>query len=138
MDKKKHRINVTFDEETFQQILNISRRDNISMSEVVRNAALDSITTQVNKENIDQITQIIRTQLRDVLQPSVDRLAALSAKTCVQSATAAYLSAEAINRFVPPSQQEDVASTYEMARRKAVRYTKNRIDLNEGDEQDAT
>lgn len=129
---------MTFEPEMFEQIKQIARKENKPIGAVIRDLIDDSLKMKVTTDNIDLVTQIIRTQLRDVLQPSVDRLAALSAKTCVQSATAAYLSAEAINRFVPPSQQEDVASTYEMARRKAVRYTKNRIDLNEGDEQDAT
>ena len=135
---KKPRIVVTIDEETSMILKNISSKEGKSEAAVVRELIHEALTQRTSNDNLDQITSIIRTQLRDVLQPSVERLAALSAKTCVQSATAAYLSAEAINRFVPPSQQEDVATTYEMARRKAVRYTKNRIDLNEGDETDAT
>lgn len=58
------------------------------------------------------------------MQPSVERLAALSAKTCIQASTAAYLTAETIARFVPDEFQEDVQQVYEDARKKGVRYTK--------------
>lgn len=61
------------------------------------------------------------------MQPSIERLAALSAKTCIQTSAAAYLTAEAIARFVPVELQEDVAAVYEDARKKGVRYTKSRV-----------
>lgn len=101
------------------------------MSEIVREAAIDNLTVRINAENIDMITQIIREQLRDVLKPDIERLAALSAKTCVQSSTAAYLTAETISKFVPLSEQENFRDCYEKARKKGVEYTRRKLDHEE-------
>jgi len=51
-------------------------------------------------------------------------LAALSAETCIQAVTAAYLPAEAILIFDPENRSEEVIITYEEARKKAVQYMK--------------
>lgn len=128
MDTK--RINVTFDLESYNQIRAIAHRENISMSEQLRLWSMDALNGQVNKDNIDLITQIIRNELKVILHPSVERLASLSAKTCVQASTAAYLNAEAINKLVPVELQQDVREAYEMARKKAVIYTKNKGEDN--------
>lgn len=122
----RHRICVTFEESTYNQLNSIAKRENRSVSSVIREYTKESLKVNANVEYIDQITQIIREQLRDVMQPSIERLAALSAKTCVQSATAAYLTAETINKFVPISEQEDFIAVYEAARKKAVEYTKSK------------
>lgn len=128
---KKHRLTVTLDDENYLQIQNIAHKQGKSMSEILRTAAMESLTVSINVENIDMITDIIRTQLRDILQPSVERLATLSAKTCVQAAAAAYLAAEAIGKFVPPAQQEDVVEAYNQARRKGVEYTRRKSETND-------
>ena len=73
------------------------------------------------------ITHIIREQLRDILKPDIERLAALSAKTCVQSSTAAYLTAETISKFVPLQEQEEFRECYEKARKKGVEYTRRKL-----------
>ena len=127
INSKRHRISVTFDEETFKQFEHIAHRENRSISSVIRDYSMESLKVESNTENIDMITKIIREQLRDVMQPSVERLAALSAKTCIQSATAAYLTAETINKFVPLQEQEDFIAVYEAAKKKAVEYTKSKV-----------
>ena len=129
--EKRERISPSFDLETYKKIEHFAHCNNKSMSEQVRDWAIEGLNTEVNKENLDMITQIIREQLRDVLQPSIERLATLSAKTCVQASTAAYLNAEAINKFVPIELQQDVMETYEQARKKGILYTKGRIDNEE-------
>lgn len=123
---KKHRITITLDDQTYEQIRNIAHKENKSMSEVMRAAAMETLVVKINTENLDLITNIIREQLRDVMQPQVERLATLSAKTCVQAATAAYLNAETIARLVPPALQEDVEEIYDKARKKGVEYTKRK------------
>lgn len=131
---KKHRITITLDDKTYLQVRNLAHKENKSMSEVVRSAAMESLVVKINSENIDLITSIIREQLRDVMQPQVERLATLSAKTCVQAATASYLTAESIARLVPPALQEDVEEIYEKARKKGVEYTRRKAetrDLND-------
>lgn len=116
------RINVTFDDEAFRQIKLIAHKEGKSMSEVVREWTYDRLDGELGKNNVDFICRLIREQLKDVLQPHIDRLAAISAKGGVQSATAAYLTAETIARFVPTELQEDVQEVYIQARKKAVKY----------------
>jgi len=122
------RINVAFEAEAYEQIRLLAAKQHTSMSEVVRNWALQGLSGDLNADNIGLITNIIRTQLQDVMRPSIERLASLNAKTCVQSGTAAYLSAEAILKFVPASRQQEVEEAYELARKKAIAYLKGRTN----------
>ena len=121
------RINATFEVSDYEQIRNLAHKEGRTMSEIVREAAIDNLTVRINAENIDMITHIIREQLRDILKPDIERLAALSAKTCVQSSTAAYLTAETISKFVPLQEQEEFRECYEKARKKGVEYTRRKL-----------
>lgn len=121
------RINVTFEVSDYEQIRNLAHKEGRTMSEIVREAAIDNLTVRINAENIDMITHIIREQLRDILKPDIERLAALSAKTCVQSSTADYLTAETISKFVPLQEQEEFRECYEKARKKGVEYTRRKL-----------
>jgi len=120
------RINVQFDPDTYAQIKMLAHKEGKTMSEVVRDWTEERLHGEINAQNIALITDIIRSQLSAVLQPSVDRLAALTAKTCVQSSAAAYLTAEALSKFVDESKRMDYEEAYEKARKKAVAYTKNK------------
>lgn len=123
-NKNRERITITLDKETYTQVKNIADKNHISISEAVRRYLDAGLNGSLSESNIDYISNIIREQLRTVMQPSIERLAALSAKTCIQTSTAAYLTAETIARFVPEELQEDVQQIYEDARKKGVRYTK--------------
>ena len=126
--KEKPRFSISFDEETYTQIVKISEKTGKSYADVVRSLVQESLNVKVTTENMDFICSVIRSQLKSVLQPSVDRLAALSAKSCVQSATASFLTAETIAKFVPEHLQVPVKEEYEAARKKAVLYTKQKYD----------
>lgn len=123
------RINVTFDIETYKQIKLIADKNKSTMSETVRDWAMLGLNGTLTQKNLDVIIPIIRDQLSSILDPAVNRLAALSAKTCVQAGAAAYLAAEALNSFVPPEKSQDFIDAYESARKKSVAYTKGNPDL---------
>ena len=124
IDKDRERVTITLDKTTYTQLKNIADKNHISISEAVRRYLDAGLNGSLAASNIDYISNIIREQLRIVLQPSIERLASLSAKTCIQASTAAYLTAETIARFVPVELQEEVQQIYEDARKKGVRYTK--------------
>lgn len=127
MDQRKtRRINVPFDEQTYMQIKAIADRNDVSLSEVVRQWSYEGLNGQVSADNLDLITKIIREQLSAILQPKIERLAALSAKTCTISATSTFLTAETISKFVPPGKTEDMKAVYEKAKQKGILYTQNR------------
>lgn len=122
------RISVTFDDDTYKQLKNISGRSNISVAETVRRYTQETLNGQVNKDNLDLITRILREQIKVILERYFERIIALQAKTCVQAGTAAYLSAEALSSFVPDHLQKDFLDTYEAARKKAVLYTRHQSE----------
>lgn len=123
------RINVQFDIDSYKQIKLIADKNHISMSEVVRSWAMQGLNGTLTQKNLDILIPIIREQLSSILDPAVNRLASLSAKTCVQAGAAAYLTAEAILKFVPENKSEEVIESYERARKKSVLYTKGKADL---------
>ncbi len=124
----RHRINVTFDNETFEKIQLISMKMNISMSELIRLWSMEALSGELGRENLDVITKIIREQIGSILQPGIERLAALGAKTCTMAATSTYLTAETISSFVPEHKQRDVEEVYNKARVKGVMYTKQKLN----------
>ena len=127
LNNNRERVTVTFDGDTYMQLKNIADKNHISISEAVRRYIEAGLNGSLSEANIDYISQIIREQLRIVMKPSIERLASLSTKTCIQASAAAYLTAETIARFVPEELQEDVQLVYEEARKKGVRYTKTKI-----------
>ena len=131
MNMDRVRITVTFDIETYKLLKNISDKNHISISETVRRYTEAGLNGSLSESNINYISAIIREQLRIVMQPSIERLAALSAKTCIQASAAAYLTAEAIARFVPVELQEDVAAVYEDARKAEFRMRNNYMNDNQ-------
>lgn len=126
LNNNRERITVTLDEKMYAQLKNIADKNHISLSEAVRRYVQTGLNGSLSEANIDYICKIVREQLRVVMQPSIERLASLSAKTCIQASAAAYLTAETIARFVPEELQEDVQLVYEEARKKGVRYTKTK------------
>lgn len=119
------RISVTFDDDTYKQLKNIADRNHFSIAETVRRYTQETLNGQVNKDNLDMITRILREQIKVILERYFERIIALQAKTCVQAGTAAYLSAEALSSFVPDHLQKDFLDAYEAARKKAVLYTRH-------------
>lgn len=123
------RVNVTFDPDTYDQIKLIADKNNKSMSEVVRDWTMLGLNGTLAQQNLDVLTPILREQLKSIIDPAVERLATMNAKTCVQAGAAAYLSAEAISKFVPVKEQEEFLRAYEGARKKAVHYLRGTANL---------
>jgi hypothetical protein len=128
-NKDRERINVTFTIDTYNQIKLVADKRGKSMSELVREWSMEGLNGTLTQNNLDVLAPIIREQLSSVLNPAVERLSSLSAKACIQAGAAAYLSAEAILKFVPDEEKEEVAKTYEAARKKSVQYMRGRADL---------
>lgn len=121
-------ISVTLTEDEYNEVKRIAAKENRSMSEVGRMFIVQGLNGTLTKDNMDEIVPVIREQVESVLSPRLERLISLTAKTCIQSGTAAYLSADAIYKFVPVVQREDVNISYEGARKKAVAYMKGKSE----------
>ncbi len=125
------RINVKFTEEDFLKIERISKAENRSMSDLVRDFTLIGLNGQINQNNMDLIAPIIRDVLKSIIEPSTNRICSLLSKTYIQSGTAAYLTAETINRFVDDSLRMDVVEAFEAAKKRAIIDMKSNINLKE-------
>lgn len=113
---------------TGKQIEDINRFAEIkgyNFSEAVRELCDKGLQIQVSNDNIDLVAEIIEERLRSILKPQVERLAAISAKGAIMSATSSYLNAQAIVDFVPKERRREFLEVYEKARLKGIAYVKN-------------
>lgn len=86
---------------------------------------------EVAADNIDLVTKIIDERLRAILKPHVERLASISVKGAIMSATSTFLNAQALADFVPVEKRRDLVETYEKARFKGVAYVKGKVSDSE-------
>lgn len=131
------RISITFTDEQAEMIERIAKKDNKTFADTVRNLCDESLKVKSNAQHIDMIVDIIDECLRSIMKPHVERLASISAKGAVMSATSTFLNAQALADFVPPEKRKDLAETYEKARLKGVAYVKGRVGDDEKDIQEA-
>lgn len=85
------------------------------VSDVVRRFCADGLNRYYTEENMDFIKHEIRESVKDVLKPSVERLAKIGAKGTISSGTAMYMLVEMLGR-----QNLDVKDIYSRARIKSV------------------
>lgn len=116
-----------FTEDQLEAINRYAEVKGYNFSEAVRKLCQKGLEIEVSNDNIDLVVEIIDERLRAILKPQVERLAALSAKGAIMSATSTFLNAQALADFVPPNKQKDLAETYEKARLKGVAYVKGRV-----------
>lgn len=130
MKEKKYDIRMIFstDQKTYDLINLIAAKKKCSNSEILRELINNSLQVNALNANMDLITEIVRNEILTALKPSVERLASLEVKTCMASATAMYLSAEALEKFVAPADRVQMQEAYSKARKKAVSYTKGKED----------
>ena len=131
------RISITFTDEQVEVIEKIARREGNSFADTVRGLCDEAIKIQVSSDNIDLIAGIIDERLRAILKPHVERLASISAKGAIMSATSTFLNAQALADFVPVEKRKDLVETYEKARLKGVAYVKGRVTESEEEVQEA-
>jgi len=121
------RISITFTDEQAEVIEKISKREGRSFADTVRSLCDEAIKLQASNDNINLITGIIDERLRSILKPQVERLASLSAKGAIMSATSTFLNAQALSDFVPKERRKDFVESYEKAKLKGIAYVKNRV-----------
>lgn len=127
------RISVTLDRDSYNKVKIIAHKQNRDMSDLIREWTIQGMNGELTEKNLEIIVPIIREQIKNVIEPMLERSISLTAKTCIQAGTAAYLSADSILKFVPKEQREDVRESYEKARKQAIEYTRSKVKL-EADE----
>lgn len=128
--KKENRktLSVLLTDEEYDNVKKLAAKKVTSMSEVGREFINQGLNGQLTENNIEFLAPLLRELIRDVSAPQFDRLAKMVSKTCIQAGTAAYLSAEAIFKFVPPEQREDFKNTWETARKQAIAYNSSKVN----------
>lgn len=121
------RLTITFDENTYNTIVNMAKQENISASEVARQAVEKGLSVEWYNKNIDHIAKITREQMDIVIRPHIERLAKLSSKGGHMAATATFLNVQALQDLVP-EQKRDIREMYDKARKKAIEYIKMPAD----------
>lgn len=129
------KISVVLTDQEYKNLKNYAAINNKSMSTVGREFVIKGLNGELTQENIDFLTPIIRSQLKSIVDIQADRIAGLVAKTCIQAGAAAYLSAEALNSFVPEKERKSFVEAYAAARKKAVSYIRA-SDTTENKKQD--
>lgn len=122
--ENRHTLQILFTTEEYENLKRYAAKNQQSMSEVARNFVKQGLDGNLTEENLDFITPIIREQVKSVMTPMVERLAIMTSKTCIQAGAAAYLSAEALSKYVPIEQQQNFVESYDSARKKAIQYLK--------------
>ncbi len=120
------RVNVTFTDKEYEHIEKVISKKGITASQYVRDMYFEGKKIYSGNENLDFIVEIIDERLRAILIPQVERLASISAKGAIMSATSTYLNAQTIADFLPKERQQDFVSVYEKARMKGIAYVKKR------------
>lgn len=123
---KSPRTYVTLTEELDKAVKATALHRGVSESQVIRECVEEQMKVQATVDNIDLITKIVREQLQMLMDGYVERLASISAKGTIMSATSTYLTAETISRFVPLELQMEYQEAYEQARKKGVAYLKSK------------
>lgn len=131
------RKNVVFTEEQVEAIENIRSRTGETFSDVVRQLCDRALQEEITQKNIDFIADILEEVVSSIMKPHVERLASISAKGAIMSATSTFLNAQALADFVPPDKRKDLLEVYEKARLKGVAYVKGRVSDSEKEVQEA-
>jgi len=94
-----------------------------SEAELGRKLVLNAISQGGVESGLDEIIAIIRNNMKDVMKPMEERLAAINAKTAIASATSMYMNTQVI-----ANAGQDAVSIYDESRKKAVNFVKSKVN----------
>lgn len=128
MGTKFKRFSVCVDDNTYESVNNIAKSENISLADATREIIKKGLAAEWVDENKDLISSIVREELKAVLKPNIERLAALSSKSGHMAATAAFLNVQALMDLVPNDRRRNVREMYDSARKKSVEYMRTKTE----------
>jgi predicted DNA-binding ribbon-helix-helix protein len=114
---------VRIEEQYYDQIINIAESRNVSIAAVARDIISAGLSANVLETQRQILKEEVRLAVEDALKPSVNRLASISAKGSIISATATFLCMFVLNK-IGGIDQERVIQLYEEAKKKAYLYVK--------------
>ncbi|MBS6953490.1 MAG: hypothetical protein KH230_09675 [Enterocloster asparagiformis] len=132
MDKKRqrtsksinrHGITVWFDDELYDRLKKYAGPG--EMNNCIRQWTEEGLSGTLCEKNLELITRVLREQLQIVLNPYMERMISVSSTNGLQAGTSLYLQLEVLDRLLPADQQVEAKFAYEMARKKALAFSRN-------------
>lgn len=115
------------DEELFNTINAIcTLKDEKSLADTCRRILKEAVGKELLESGIDSLTPILRRVIKEEFKLSENRLAKINAKAAIGSATAMYMTYQALRDLGT----KDMPAIYEAARTKAVNFVKTPLDEN--------
>lgn len=119
-------VRVGVDEELHAKLIALASRRKESLSDIVRPLLEQMVSEKAAEDSLDVINDSVRKAVTSAMKPIENRLAAMTAKATIASATDMYTS-----HYVLMSQGKDpqqIRAIQEESRKKAVSYLK--VDMN--------
>lgn len=119
-------IPVRVSAETKQLIAQLAAQRGLTMSEIMRDLLEKGLIAVGAKVDEETLTATIREVVADTIKPSVERLAAISAKATQISSAAFFMSIFEASRGASDAEQAAIAEAAESARALGIQYLKLR------------
>lgn len=90
-------------------------------AELARQIITNAAEAGALQDSVDALLMVVRSAMKDVIEPHTERLAKLNAKTGIAAATSMYMNTQAV-----ANAGYDAVSIYEESRKKAVKFVQER------------
>lgn len=117
---KNNSIHVMLDDELHRELQAQAKKTGKPMSEIAREYIRRGLSNQAANDSLDVVEETIRRTLRQVLKPSVERLASISSKGAIGANQAAYMLLQVIGDMG----KTDPKEIWDSARKKAINQLK--------------
>lgn len=112
----KNKRSIRFEAGTMKELKKLAGRTNVTVSDIVREYVKKGLTIDSYKEDTDLIREIVREELKDVLEPQVNRIVKMLMKIGKVSAGTMYSTLNLI-QTLSDQEQQDQQEYFEMVAR---------------------
>lgn len=120
-------VRIAVDEDLHMKLLALAKRRGETMSDIVRPILEKLVDEKAAQDGIDVVGDAVRKAVTSALKPIENRLAAMTAKATIASATTMYTNHRLMESNGKDPQQ--IRAIHEESRKKAVSYLK--VDMNQ-------
>ena len=97
---------IRFEADTIKEVQKIAALKNVSVSDIVRDYVKKGLTIDSYKKDTDLISEIVKEELKDVLEPQVNRIVKMLMKIGKVSAGAMYSNLNLIHHITDQEHKE--------------------------------
>ena len=103
---EEHKMSVRFELDTIKEIQKLAAQRNIYVADIIREYVKKGLTIDSYKEDTDLIREIVREELKDVLEPQINRIVKMLMKIGKVAAGTMYSNLNLIQTISDQDQQE--------------------------------